>query len=223
MAKRYGACMDVIESDHKPVRCKFHVQVAHVDRSVRRQEFGEVVRFNEKVRSILEQLRYVPETTVSTNSIRLQSQDTVILRITNKDVKEKAIFRIVCAGVCTVNEDEDESTYHSRGSYGFPRWLEVTPAAGIIKQDHFVDISVHHEEFHSLEEHFDGIPQNWWCEDTRDKEAIAYRLYNRTILGKAKEALFIGLTLGNKVVPLMLLMISEIFEALVRPRRIGQE
>jgi hypothetical protein len=70
-------------------------------------------------------LRYVPETTVSTNIIRLQSQDTVILRITNKDVKEKAIFRIVCAGVCTVNEDEDESTYHSRGSYGFPRWLEV--------------------------------------------------------------------------------------------------
>jgi hypothetical protein len=125
MAKRYGACMDVIESDHKPVRCKFHVQVAHVDRSVRRQEFGLVVRSNEKVRSILEQLRYVPETTVSTNIIRLQSQDTVILRITNKDVKEKAIFRIVCAGVCTVNEDEDESTYHSRGSYGFPRWLEV--------------------------------------------------------------------------------------------------
>ncbi|KAJ6683413.1 hypothetical protein OIU85_007127 [Salix viminalis] len=169
---QYGACMDVIESDHKPVRCKFHVQVAHVDRSVRRQEFGEAVRFNEKVRSILEQLRYVPETTVSTNTIRLQSQDTAILRITNKDVKEKAIFRIVCGGVCTVNEDEDESAYHSRGSYGFPRWLEVTPAAGIIKQDHFVDISVHHEEFHSLEEHFDGIPQNWWCEDTRDKEAM---------------------------------------------------
>ncbi|KAG5226285.1 type inositol polyphosphate phosphatase [Salix suchowensis] len=169
---QYGACMDVIESDHKPVRCKFHVQVAHVDRSVRRQEFGEAVRSNEKVRSILEQLRYVPETTVSTNTIRLQSQDTAILRITNKDVKEKATFRIVCGGVRTVNEDEDESSYHSRGSYGFPRWLEVTPAAGIIKQDHFVDISVHHEEFHSLEEHFDGIPQNWWCEDTRDKEAM---------------------------------------------------
>ena len=117
--------MDVIESDHKPVRCKFHVQVAHVDRPVRRQEFGEAVRFNEKVRSILEQLRYVPETTVSTNTIRLQSQDTAILRITNKDMKEKAIFRIVCGGVCTVNEDEDESAYHSRGSYGFPRWLQV--------------------------------------------------------------------------------------------------
>ncbi|KAJ6734033.1 INOSITOL 5-PHOSPHATASE [Salix koriyanagi] len=134
---QYEACMDVIESDHKPVRCKFHVQVAHVDRSVRRQEFGEVVRFNEKVRSIFEQLPHVPETTVSTNNIRLQSQDTVVLRITNKDFNEKAIFRITCEGVCTVSDDGEENTYHSRGLFGFPRWLEVTPAAGIIKQDHF--------------------------------------------------------------------------------------
>ncbi|KAJ6677539.1 INOSITOL 5-PHOSPHATASE [Salix viminalis] len=134
---QYEACMDVIESDHKPVRCKFHVQVAHVDRSVRRQEFGEVVRFNEKVRSIFEQLPHVPETAVSTNNIRLQSQDTVVLRITNKDFNEKAIFRITCEGVCTVSDDGEENTYHSRGLFGFPRWLEVTPAAGVIKQDHF--------------------------------------------------------------------------------------
>ncbi|KAJ6377638.1 hypothetical protein OIU78_027966 [Salix suchowensis] len=168
---QYEACMDVIESDHKPVRCKFHVQVAHVDRSVRRQEFGEVVRFNEKVRSIFEQLPHVPETTVSTNNIRLQSQDTVVLRITNKDFNEKAIFRITCEGVCTVSDDGEENTYHSRGLFGFPRWLEVTPAAGIIKQDHFVEVAVHHEDFRSLEELVDGIPQNWWSEDTRDKEA----------------------------------------------------
>ncbi|KAF9679277.1 hypothetical protein SADUNF_Sadunf07G0123200 [Salix dunnii] len=168
---QYEACMDVIESDHKPVRCKFHVQVAHVDRSVRRQEFGEVVRSNEKVRSIFEQLPHVPETTISTNNIRLQSQDTVVLRITNKDVNEKAIFRITCEGVCTVSDDGEENTYHSRGLFGFPRWLEVTPAAGIIKQDHFVEVAVHHEDFRSLEELVDGIPQNWWSEDTRDKEA----------------------------------------------------
>ncbi|KAJ6371664.1 hypothetical protein OIU77_002055 [Salix suchowensis] len=113
----------------------------------------------------------------------------------------------------TVNEDEDESAYHSRGSYGFPRWLEVTPAAGIIKQDHFVDISVHHEEFHSLEEHFDGIPQNWWCEDTRDKEAMlkgqggsVHRSDLRQLSGSSDA-------------------VDDFrdFEASVRPRRIGQE
>lgn len=73
--------------------------------------------------------------------------------------------------MCTVSDDREENTYHSRGLFGFPRWLEVTPAAGIIKQDHFVEIAVHHEDFRSLEELVDGIPQNWWSEDTRDKEA----------------------------------------------------
>lgn len=35
-----------------------------------------------------------------------------------------------------------------------------------------MDVLVHHEEFHTLEDFVDGIPQNWWCEDTRDKEVI---------------------------------------------------
>jgi hypothetical protein len=34
-----------------------------------------------------------------------------------------------------------------------------------------VEVAVHHEDFRSLEELVDGIPQNWWSEDTRDKEA----------------------------------------------------
>lgn len=117
--------MDVTESDHKPVRCKFHVQVAHVDRSVRRQEFGDIVRSNEKVRSLLEELCYVPETIVSTDDIVLQNQDTSILRIINKCVKEKAIFKIKCEGQSTFKDDGDEVDYRPRGSYGFPRWLEV--------------------------------------------------------------------------------------------------
>lgn len=33
-------------------------------------------------------------------------------------------------------------------------------------------MAVHHEEFQTLEEFVDGIPQNWWCEDSRDKEVI---------------------------------------------------
>ncbi|XVF08386.1 hypothetical protein REPUB_Repub06bG0222000 [Reevesia pubescens] len=48
----------------------------------------------------------------------------------------------------------------------------VTPAAGMIKPNHFVEVSVHHEEFHTLEDLVDGIPKNWWCEDSRDKEVI---------------------------------------------------
>ncbi|CAH8354412.1 unnamed protein product [Eruca vesicaria subsp. sativa] len=113
----YEACMDVIESDHKPVRCKIHATIAHVDKSVRRQELGNIIRTNEKIRSIFEDLKFVPETTVSTNNI-------------------------------------------------------VTPAAGIISPEGTVDVKVHHEDFQTMEECVDGIPQSWWCEDTRDKEAI---------------------------------------------------
>lgn len=123
---RYDACMDVTESDHKPVRCKFHVKIEHVDRSVRRQEFGRIIKTNEKVRALLNDLRYVPETVVSSNNIVLQNQDTFVLRITNKCVKENAVFRILCEGQSMVREDEDTLELHPLGSFGFPRWLEVS-------------------------------------------------------------------------------------------------
>ncbi|KAF2579796.1 hypothetical protein F2Q68_00001852 [Brassica cretica] len=168
----YDACMDVTESDHKPVRCKFHVKIEHVDRSVRRQEFGRIIRTNEKVIALLNDLRYVPETVLSSNNIVLQNQDTFVLRITNKCVKENAVFRILCESHSTLGEDEDKLELHPFVSFGFPRWLEVMPAAGTIKPDSSVEVTVHHEEFHTLEEFVDGIPENWWCEDTWDKEAI---------------------------------------------------
>ena len=49
---------------------------------------------------------------------------------------------------------------------------QVTPAAGIIKPDHVAEVVVHLEAFHTQEEFVNGFPQNWWCEDDRDKEAI---------------------------------------------------
>lgn len=122
---RYEACMDVTESDHKPVRCKFHATLAHVDKSVRRQELGKIIRSNEKIRSIFEDLKSVPETSVSTNNIVLQSQDTVILTITNDSTTSKAIFSILCGGQTMVKDDGEASDYNPRGSFGLPRWLEV--------------------------------------------------------------------------------------------------
>lgn len=49
---------------------------------------------------------------------------------------------------------------------------QVLPANGLIKPGETVDITIHHEDFYTQEEFVDGIPQNWWCEDTRDKEAV---------------------------------------------------
>ncbi|XP_028807480.1 type II inositol polyphosphate 5-phosphatase 15 [Neltuma alba] len=169
---QYEACMDVTDSDHKPVRCIFTTDIARVDESIRRQEFGEIIGSNEKIKESLKELCKIPETIISTNNIILQNQDTLILRITNKCSDDNALFEIICEGQSTVTEDQKASKRQLRGSFGFPRWLEVTPATGIIKPDHIVEVSVHHEEFHTQEEFVDGVVQNSWCEDSRDKEAM---------------------------------------------------
>ncbi|CAA0839334.1 Endonuclease/exonuclease/phosphatase family protein [Striga hermonthica] len=168
----YEACMDVTESDHKPVRCKLNVDIAHVDKSVRRLEFGKIIHTNDAIRSNLEALRFVPETIVSANRISLQNQDTFNLKLTNRSGEEMVFYQIICEGQSTIKENEAEIDYRPRASYGFPRWLEVTPAAGLIRPDQVADISIHHEESHKLEEFVEGIPQSWWSEDTRDKELI---------------------------------------------------
>lgn len=169
---RYEACMDVTDSDHKPVRCLFNVDIARVDESIRRQELGEILGSNEKMKYMLEELCKIPETIVSTNNIILQNQDTSILRITNRCGENEALFEIICEGQSSIKEDGHASDHCPRGSFGFPRWLEVTPAAGIIRPNHIAEVSVHHDEFQTLEEFVDGVPQNWWCEDNRDQEVI---------------------------------------------------
>lgn len=117
--------MDVTDSDHKPVRCIFNVDIARVDESVRRQEFGEIVTSNVKVNSVLDRLFEIPETIVSTNNIIIQNQDASILRITNKCRKETAVFQIICEGVSVIKEDCHAVDHRPRGSFGFPPWLEV--------------------------------------------------------------------------------------------------
>nr|CAC81919.1 inositol 1,4,5-trisphosphate 5-phosphatase [Arabidopsis thaliana] len=168
----YDACMDVTESDHKPVRCKFHVKIEHVDRSVRRQEFGRIIKTNEKVRALLNG----PTLCTRDNCQQQQhrSPEPRHLRASHHQQMRqgKRCVQDLVRRAETVREDEDTLELHPLGSFGFPRWLEVMPAAGTIKPDSSVEVSVHHEEFHTLEEFVDGIPQNWWCEDTRDKEAI---------------------------------------------------
>lgn len=117
--------MDVTDSDHKPVRCIFHVKIAHADELIRRREFGEIIFRNKKVRFLLERLCSVPDVIVSTNNIILQNQDSSILRITNKSDKYKAVFEILCEGQFTTMEDGQTSKPLVRGSFGFPHWLQV--------------------------------------------------------------------------------------------------
>lgn len=119
--------MDVVESDHKPVRCKLNLDIAHVDKTIRRQEFAKILQNNEEIKASIEAIRFVPETTVSTNSIELQNQDTFNLKITNRSSDECVFYRIVCQGLCAIKDEAEMPEYRLRGSFGFPRWLEVIP------------------------------------------------------------------------------------------------
>ncbi|KAG4997662.1 hypothetical protein JHK82_028431 [Glycine max] len=197
---QYEACMDVTDSDHKPVRCIFSTDIARVDEPIRRQEFGEILESNEKIKYLLKELCKIPETIISTNNIILQNQDTLILRITNKCAEGNALFEIICEGQSTVTGDQKATNHQLRGSFGFPRWLEVSPATGIIRPDQIVEVSVHHEEFQTLEEFVDGVVQNSWCEDSRDKEAI---LVVKTAPGISKELYYIDLISNHSAVPMM--------------------
>ncbi|KAI3793604.1 hypothetical protein L1987_36224 [Smallanthus sonchifolius] len=169
---QYEACMDVTDSDHKPVRCIFSVELARVDEPKRRKVFGEIITSNNKIRRILEEQCNVPDAILSTNNIILQDNDTSILRITNRSGEDKALFKVICEGQCTIKDRKQASSHHPRGAYGFPRWLEVKPTVGIIEPNHIVEISVHHQGYETLEEYVDGASQNQWCQDVRDKEVM---------------------------------------------------
>jgi len=117
--------MDVTDSDHKPVRCTFSVDIARVDELVRRQEFGEIIESNEKVCSLLRKSHIVPDTIVSTNNIILENQEDVILRISNNCETSKAAFEILCEGQSITKHDGTKSELPPRASFGFPLWLEV--------------------------------------------------------------------------------------------------
>jgi hypothetical protein len=123
---RYESCMDVTDSDHKPVRCTFSVDIARVDELIRRQEFGKIIESNKKVRSLLRELRSVPDTVVNANNITLENhQEDVILRITNNCETSKAAFEILCEGQTVRKQGGTQSEeLLPRACFVFPLWLE---------------------------------------------------------------------------------------------------
>ncbi|MED6122986.1 hypothetical protein PIB30_045030 [Stylosanthes scabra] len=167
---QYEAVMDVTDSDHKPVRCKINVRISHADRSTRRKEFGNIMTSNEKVRSMLDELCYVPETTISPDKISLQNLETSTLLIVNKSTKDIVVYKITCEGQYVVKND-GEPRFVAKGDFGFPRWLEVSPPAGMIKPEQNVEVSIRHEELHS-QDSMEGSTRRRTEDTNQDKEVI---------------------------------------------------
>ncbi|GAB2294214.1 hypothetical protein Dimus_028432 [Dionaea muscipula] len=116
-AVQYEACMDVTESDHKPVRCKLFIRIAHVDKSVRRKVFGDIMNNNEQIRTLLQELSVVPETVVSTDSVILQNQETSSLLITNKSEKDMAAFHVPSIQAKYTNKKTKGEKYSNTRSF----------------------------------------------------------------------------------------------------------
>ncbi|XP_020247575.1 type II inositol polyphosphate 5-phosphatase 15-like isoform X1 [Asparagus officinalis] len=169
---QYEACMDATDSDHKPVRCIFNVEIARADESIKRKQFGEIVLSNEKIKSLLEDYCVVPETIVNTNDIYLQNSEKSILQISNKCEKNKATVEVICQGQYTIKEEGSASILCAKGSFGFPLWLQVQPAVGVVNPGKSIEVSVHHEENSTQEAFVDGIISSRRCEDIMEKEAV---------------------------------------------------
>nr|CAD1820359.1 unnamed protein product [Ananas comosus var. bracteatus] len=166
----YKACIDVNDSDHKPVKSVFSVDIAHTNEITRRQEFGKIISSNKKVRSSFEELQVIPESAVSISNIILQNQDISIIRITNKSMTSTAGFEIMCEDLSTAIEDERVLKSRERGSTGFPNWLKVAPAIGIIYPEQTVEVSVQHVDPQSRQL-YDRVSWNRWSEGTPEKIA----------------------------------------------------
>uniref|UniRef100_A0A0A9FIE7 IP5PC-F immunoglobulin-like domain-containing protein n=1 Tax=Arundo donax TaxID=35708 RepID=A0A0A9FIE7_ARUDO len=164
--------MDVTDSDHKPVRCTFSVDIARVDEMTRRQEYGKIIESNKKLRCLLQESHFVPDTIISTNNIILENPEDVVLWITNNCETNKAAFEILCEGQSTRKQDGTKSEVLPRASFGFPLWLEVQPSIGLIEPGETMEVTLHHEDFFTQEELVDGVLQNWWCETTRDMDVV---------------------------------------------------
>ena len=112
---RYDSCMEATDSDHKPVKCVFNLDVAHVDKQTLRQKYGEIMTSNKKVLYLLQGLEAFPEVNISTNDIILQDQNLSVVKLQNRSTKELACFEII------------GQTPNSSGTpfSGFPSWLKV--------------------------------------------------------------------------------------------------
>lgn len=135
----YDSCMEATDSDHKPVKCVFNLDIAHVDKQTMRQKYGEIMSSNKEVLDSLQGLEALPEVDISTNDIMLQDQNPFVVKLHNRSTKELACFEII------------GQTPMSSGTAfsGFPSWLKVSPAVGIISPRQSVEVTLQHGQIRS--------------------------------------------------------------------------
>jgi hypothetical protein len=107
--------MEATDSDHKPVKCLFNLDVARLDKQAMREKYGEIMSSNKKVLHLLQGLEAFPEANISTDNIILQDQTPYVLKLQNRNIEDTACFEII-------GEAPNSSGTHIAG---FPTWLKV--------------------------------------------------------------------------------------------------
>ncbi|KAI5066836.1 hypothetical protein GOP47_0017364 [Adiantum capillus-veneris] len=146
-ASCYEACMEAIESDHKPVSCLLDVQVAVINEAARRWEYGRFLRTDAEALALQKRINNVPQTAVHTNNVLLVNRTKFILKISNNSTEEMALFSIQSEGeplALTLNNQVIEQREGAcTSSTGLPLWLQVLPSSGVIHPQQTVEVALH--------------------------------------------------------------------------------
>ncbi|MCO5564679.1 hypothetical protein L7F22_018346 [Adiantum nelumboides] len=131
-ASSYEACMEAIESDHKPVSCLLDVQVAVINEAARRWEYGRFLRNDPGALALQKQIDNVPEVAVQTNSVLLVNKARSFIKISNASTKEMALFSIQSEGDPLGLSSNRQVIEERQGACtkctGLPLWLQVLPS-----------------------------------------------------------------------------------------------
>ncbi|KAG6557250.1 hypothetical protein Mapa_001177 [Marchantia paleacea] len=151
----YEAIMEIEDSDHKPVRCLLNVDLSVIDENARRREYGDVMR-DANIQSCISELGYIPDTTLNTNRVLLEDVDTSNLIVKNSDRQHRLLYLVHCEGLpsrgpcpCGQHSTKDSPRRDAgfkeqfpRAGYGFPHWITVSPAVGVVGPGESIPIRI---------------------------------------------------------------------------------
>ncbi|KAJ7562619.1 hypothetical protein O6H91_03G077500 [Diphasiastrum complanatum] len=163
----YNSCMEVADSDHKPIWCMLNIDLAAVDEAARRRQLGEVMCKNVQIRNFFGQLDTVPEIVVNTEKIILEDGTHPVLKVSNESRHHLTTFSVHCEGNPNLRKDSQRMLAEGFiGGYGFPGWLQVAPASGIIHPNQSLEINV----VQVMEDHIEAMHEHLW--DVHEKDEV---------------------------------------------------
>lgn len=191
----YSAVMDAVESDHKPVSCLFDVEIAVINEAARRWEYGKFMRTDPEFSSFRKELDIVPGTVVNTNNLKLVDWNMSVLTVTYECGNNLALFNIYCEGKptgascpCKGNHSDEAKNKSWRGCRGFPSWLQVLPASGVLQPRHTVEISVQYAGRDTvIEDDISWRQQTCWDDREQEKAIVLVVEVKGILSGSSKQ------------------------------------